>query len=66
MLDLTFVKYYGDVIPTTRDHCRNIINGVYNKRKSGLFTIDEVNHFGQVEVGKVKNLEIPLSCSRWL
>jgi len=41
--NLTFVKYYGDVIPTTRDHCRNIINGVYNKRKSGLFTIDEVN-----------------------
>ena len=40
---LTFVKYYGDVIPTTRDHCRNIINGVYDKRKSGLFTIDEVN-----------------------
>lgn len=40
---LTYVKYYGDVIPTTRDHCRNIINGVYNKRKSGLFTIDEVN-----------------------
>ena len=40
---LTFVKYYGDVIPTTRDHCRNIINGVYNKRKSGLFTVDEVN-----------------------
>jgi len=39
---LTFVKYYGDVIPTTRDHCRNIINGVYDKRKSGLFTIDEV------------------------
>ena len=40
---LTFVKYYGDVIPTTRDHCRNIINGVYNKRKSGFFTVDEVN-----------------------
>ena len=40
---LTFVKYYGDVIPTTRDHCRNIISGVYDKRKSGLFTIDEVN-----------------------
>ena len=40
---LTFVKYYGDVIPTTRDHCRNLISGVYNKRKSGLFTIDEVN-----------------------
>jgi len=40
---LTFVKYYGDVIPTTRDICRNLISGVYNKRKSGLFTIDEVN-----------------------
>ena len=40
---LTYVKYYGDVIPTTREICRNVINGVYNKRKSGLFTIDEVN-----------------------
>ena len=39
---LTYVKYYGDVIPTTRDHCRKIINGVYDKRKSGLFRIDEV------------------------
>ena len=39
---LTFVKYYGDVIPTTRDFCRNLINGVYNKRSGGLFTIDEV------------------------
>lgn len=40
---LTYVKYYGDVIPTTRRHCRNVINGVYNKRPRGLFTIDEVN-----------------------
>src|SRR5210317_1991489 len=40
---LTYVKYYGDVVPTTREICRNVINGVYNKRKSGLFTIDEVN-----------------------
>jgi len=39
---LTFVKYYGDVIPTTREICRNLISGVYNKRKSGLFTVDEV------------------------
>jgi hypothetical protein len=39
---LTYVKYYGDVIPTTREICRNVINGVYDKRKSGLFTIDEV------------------------
>ena len=39
---LTFVKYYGDIIPTTREICRNVLNGVYNKRKSGLFTLDEV------------------------
>jgi len=39
---LTYVKYYGDVIPTTRTICRNVINGVYDKRKGGLFTIDEV------------------------
>src|SRR6056300_621263 len=39
---LTYVKYYGDVIPTTREICRNMINGVYNKRESGLFTVDEV------------------------
>ena len=41
---LTFVKYYGDVIPTTREICRNLINGVIkSKRSDGLFTIDEVN-----------------------
>ena len=40
---LTFVKYYGDVIPTTREICRNLINGVIkSKRSDGLFTIDEV------------------------
>ena len=39
---LTYIKYYGDVIPTTREICRNMISGVYNKRKSGLFTVDEV------------------------
>ena len=39
---LTFLKYYGDVIPTTREHCKRIISGVYNRRKGGLFTIDEV------------------------
>ena len=39
---LTYVKYYGDVIATTREICRNMISGVYNKRKSGLFTVDEV------------------------
>ena len=41
---LTYVKYYGDVIPTTRDICRNVVNGVYDRRKGGLFTIDEVKN----------------------
>ena len=41
---LTFVKYYGDVIPTTREICRNLVNGVYNRRPNGLFTIDEVKN----------------------
>jgi len=40
---LVYVKYYGDVIPTTREICRNLINGVIkSKRSDGLFTIDEV------------------------
>ena len=41
---LTFVKYYGDVIPTTREICKNLVNGVYNRRPNGLFTIDEVKN----------------------
>ena len=44
---LTFVKYYGDVIPTTRSHCRNIINGVYKKRISNVFTIEESRQLWQ-------------------
>ena len=40
---LTFVKYYGDVIPTTRQICRSLVNGVIkSKRSDGLFTIDEI------------------------
>tara|TARA_R110000744_G_scaffold72406_3_gene145365 strand:+ start:337 stop:1329 length:993 start_codon:yes stop_codon:yes gene_type:complete len=39
---LTYVKYYGDIIPTSRTHCKRIVSGVYNRRKGGLFTIDEV------------------------
>ena len=30
---LTFVKYYGDVIPTTRDIWRNIINGIIKQNR---------------------------------
>ena len=39
---LTYVKYYGDIIPTTRQICRSLVSGSLNKRKNGLFTIDEV------------------------
>ena len=57
---LTFVKYYGDVIPTTRKICRNLINGVYDKRKSGLFTIDEVNELWETESWSGKKPGNPL------
>ena len=39
---LTYVKYYGDIIPTTRQICKSLISGSLNKRKNGLFTVDEV------------------------
>lgn len=39
---LTYVKYFGSVIPTTRRHCSLMRAGTYDKRPSGLFTIDEV------------------------
>ena len=35
---LTFLKYYGDVIPTTRQICRSLVNRSIGKT-SGLFTI---------------------------
>ena len=39
---LTHIKYLGDVIPTTRRICRNILGGVYKKRSSNVFTVAEV------------------------
>ena len=57
---LTYVKYYGDVIPTTREICRNVINGVYNKRQGGLFTIDEVNALWNSRSWKGKKSGNPL------
>mgnify|MGYP003115205316 FL=1 len=39
---LTHAVYQGSNIPTTRDFCRLVRNGRYDKRKGGLFTIDEV------------------------
>ena len=39
---LKWLKYQGGIIPTSRDHCRRMVSGVYNKRRNGLFKIDEV------------------------
>jgi len=39
---LEYVKYYGDVIPTTRSHCRNMINGVYDRSGKGIYTIADI------------------------
>ena len=39
---LKWLKYQGGIIPTSRSHCRRMVSGVYNKRRNGLFTIDEV------------------------
>ena len=38
---LTYAVYLGNVIPTTRDHCRLVRQGRYDKRNGGLFTKDE-------------------------
>jgi hypothetical protein len=39
---LEYVKYSGDIIPTTRSVCRNVLNGVYSNRAGNIFTVDEV------------------------
>lgn len=57
---LTHVKYYGDVISTTRDHCKNMINGVYNKRDNGIFTIEEITEIWNSRSWKGKKSGNPL------
>ena len=39
---LTHAIYQGSNIPTTRDFCRLVRSGAYDKRNGGLFTVDEV------------------------
>ena len=57
---LTYVKYYGDIIPTTRQLCKNVVSGVYNKRQGGLFTIDEVKKLWSSTSWKGKKSGNPL------
>ena len=44
---LTFVKYQGSNIPTTREFCRLVRTGKLDIRRNGLFTIDEVKKLWQ-------------------
>ena len=57
---LTYVKYFGDIIPTTRDHCRNVINGVYNRRNGGVFKLDEVRKIWASQSWKGKKSGDPM------
>jgi hypothetical protein len=57
---LTFIKYFGDIIPTTRQICRDVLNGRYRKRKSNLFTIEEVRQLWQRQSWSGKKSGDPL------
>ena len=58
---LKFVKYYGDVIGTTRDLCRRMINGDLNKRKNGVFSIDEIKQIWRSRTWSGKKSGNPLT-----
>ena len=57
---LTMCKYFGNIIPTTRDHCRLVRSGKYDIRKGGLFTIDEVKSLWASKSWKGKKSGDPL------
>jgi len=57
---LTYVKYFGNVIPTTRDHCKLVRQGNYDIREGGLFTIDEVKELWDSKSWKGKKPGDPL------
>ena len=57
---LTMCKYFGNIIPTTRDHCRLVRSGEYDIRNGGLFTIDEVKSLWASKAWKGKKSGDPL------
>ncbi len=57
---LTHVKYQGSLIPTTRDFCRLLKSGKLDKRRSGVFTIDEVKKLWRSRSWKGKKAGNPL------
>lgn len=56
---LTMCKYFGNIIPTTRDHCRLVRSGNYDIRQGGLFTIDEVKELWDSKSWKGKKTGDP-------
>lgn len=57
---LEYLQYNGDIIPTTRDHCKNILNGLYSKRPGNIFTIEEVEEIWNTKNWKGKKSGNPL------
>ena len=57
---LTYLKYQGSLIPTSRDFCRVVRSGGYDIRKNGLFTIDEVKRLWSSRGWKGKKSGNPL------
>ena len=57
---LTYVKYYGDIIPTSRDLCKRMVSGSLNTRENGLFTIDEINEIWNTRSWRGKKAGNPL------
>ena len=57
---LKWLKYQGGIIPTSRNHCRNMVSGLYNRRRNGLFTIDEVKRLWSSRGWKGKKSGNPL------
>ena len=57
---LTFVKYYGDVIPTTRELCRNLVNGTIGNKKMDFLPSMRSKIYGKVDHGQVRNQSNPL------
>jgi len=57
---LTYVKYYGDIIPTSRSHCKNMINGVYDRSGKGIYTIDDITRIWNSNPWKGKKSGTPM------
>ena len=57
---LRHVKYFGSIIPTTRVHCSRMRSGAFDKRPSGIFTVDEVKQIWRTKSWSGKQSGDPL------